>query len=123
MISRERIERARGFIEPALEYTQGTHTYADVVRDLDNGQFQLWDTDQAAVVTEILNYPRNRVCNVFLAGGDLAEIERIAPIIENWAKTQMGCSKMSLAGRPGWTKTFLRSRGYSPAWVVMTKEL
>lgn len=122
MISRDRIERARGFIEPALEYTQGTHTYADVVRDLDNGQFQLWDTDRAAIVTEILRYPRHRVCHVFLAGGQLSEIERIAPIIEVWAKAQ-GCAKMSLAGRAGWTRSFLRDRGYRPAWTVMNKEL
>lgn len=122
MISRDRIERARKFLEPALEYAGGTHTYADVVRDLDTGKAQLWDTDRAALVTEILRFPQAKACHVFLAGGDLAEIERIRPILEAWAK-QQGCTRMSLAGRPGWTKTFLREAGYSPAWTVMHKEL
>lgn len=122
MIARDRIERARPFLEPALEYTQGTHTYADVVRDLDNGLLQLWDTDRAAVVTEIIRYPRYVTCHVFLAGGELSEIERMAPIIEDWAKAQ-GCAKMTLAGRAGWTKSFLRDRGYRTAWTVMSKEL
>jgi hypothetical protein len=122
VISTERVERARPFLEAALEYTQGTHTYADVVQDLDTGKSQLWDTDQAAVVTEIHVSPRAKTCHLFLAGGDLNELERILRVIERWAKSE-GCTRMSLAGRRGWERTFLRGEGYAPAWTVMTKEL
>lgn len=122
MIDRARIERARPFLEAALEYTQGTHTYADVVRDLDTGRSQLWDTNRAAVVTEIQLAPRAKTCHLFLAGGDLEELERILAVIERWAKGT-GCDRISLAGRRGWERTFLRGEGYSPAWTVMTKDL
>lgn len=122
MIDPGRLERARHFLEPALEYTRGTHTFSDVARDLDTGRAQLWDTDRAAAVTQVLLSPRRKTCHLFLAGGELAELERILTAIEKWAKIE-GCDQMTLAGRPGWTKTFLRDRGYSAAWVTMQKEL
>lgn len=114
--------RARPFIEAALEYAHGTHTFADILRDLDTGQMQLWATDRAAVITEIHEYPQVKACHVFLAGGDLDEIARIQEPLEGWAKS-IGCTRMTLAGRKGWQRTFLRDEGYEPAWTVMTKEL
>lgn len=122
MIDRARIERARPFLEAALEYTQGTHTFADVVQDLDTSMAQLWDTERAAVVTQILVAPRSKSCHLFLAGGEMAELERILRVIEQWAKAQ-GCQRMTLAGRPGWTRSFLRGEGYEPAWTILSKEL
>lgn len=121
MISPERIERARRFLEPALEYTRGTHTFSDVARYLETGHAQLWDTDRAAIVTQVIQTPRIKTCHFFLAGGDLAELERMQPIVEAWARKE-GCRRMTLAGRPGWTRTFLRDNGYTPAWVMMNKD-
>lgn len=121
MITPERLQRARRFLEPALEYTRGTHTFSDVERYLETGHAQLWDTDRAAIVTQILRTPRIKTCHLFLAGGELAELERMLPIVEQWAKRE-GCTRMTLAGRAGWTRTFLRDKGYDPAWVVMTKD-
>lgn len=114
--------KARPFIEAALEYSHGTHTFDDVVRDLDNGHMQLWCTDRAAVVTEIHQTPRVKSCHVFLAGGDLDEIARIQEPLEGWARS-IGCTRMTLAGRRGWERTFLRDEGYAPAYTVMMKEL
>lgn len=121
MISRDRLARARPFLEAALEYARGTHTFSDVVRDLDTGMAQLWDTDRAAVVTKILRTPRIKSCHLFLAGGDLAELQRMLPIIEGWARGE-GCQRMTLAGRPGWTRSFLRDGGYEAAWTMMSKD-
>jgi hypothetical protein len=30
---------------------------------------------------------------------------------------------VTLAGRKGWAKTFLKDEGYSPQWSVLAKEL
>jgi hypothetical protein len=35
----------------------------------------------------------------------------------------MGCTRVSLAGREGWSKTFLRDEGYKPKWFVLSKDL
>jgi hypothetical protein len=43
------------------------------------------------------------------------------PHIVEWAK-QQGCSALSLTGRPGWTKSFLKDIGYQNTQVQMIKE-
>lgn len=119
---KDRIEKARRFLEPALEYAQGTHTYADVARDLETGQSQLWDTERAAAVTEVHLTPQRKTCHVFLGGGDLDEMPRLIAAIEWWARS-IGCDRITMAGRRGWERTFLRDEGFSPAWTVLAKDL
>jgi len=43
-------------------------------------------------------------------------------LIESWGKS-IGCTRVTLAGRRGWSKTFLKDEGYSPQWTVMAKDL
>jgi len=59
--------------------------------------------------------------HVFLAGGDISEIEEIEKHITEWAKEQ-GCTALSLTGRPGWTRSFLQDIGYKFTQVQMIKE-
>ena len=118
----EEIGRCRAWIEAALEYSQGTHTFSDIASGILSGRFQLWSAKQSAVVTEIIVYPRMKDLHYFLAGGDLDELKQMRPSIEAWGKGQ-GCTRVSLAGRPGWAKTFLRDEGYEPAWFILKKDL
>ena len=101
----EDVARCRTYIEAALEYSQGTHTFSDIAAGLLSGRYQLWAGQNSAVVTEIIVYPRMRDLHYFLAGGDLDELKEIRPRIEDWGRKN-GCSRVSLAGRPGWAKTF-----------------
>lgn len=114
-------ERA-ALVERALEYSGGTHDVADVAAAIENGLFQMWCGPHSIVVTEIIEYPKMRDCHVFLAGGMLDEVEQIAPHVEEWARKQ-NCQRVTIAGRKGWERTFLRGRGYMPRWYVMSKEL
>ena len=118
----EDVARCRTYIEAALEYSQGTHTFADIAAGLLSGRYQLWAGQNSAVVTEIIVYPRMRDLHYFLAGGDLDELKEIRPRIEDWGRKN-GCSRVSLAGRPGWAKTFLKDEGYEPAWFILKKDL
>jgi len=118
----EDVARCRTYIEAALEYSQGTHTFSDIAAGLLSGRYQLWAGQNSAVVTEIIVYPRMRDLHYFLAGGDLDELKEIRPRIEDWGKKN-GCSRVSLAGRPGWAKTFLKDEGYEPAWFILKKDL
>jgi hypothetical protein len=116
------LARCRKYIEDALEYSGGTHTFADIAEGVLAGRFQLWYNQNSAVVTEIVVYPQLKNLHFFLAGGNLDELKQMTPIIEQWGKS-VGCSRVSLAGRKGWERTFLKDLGYEPQWFVLAKEL
>lgn len=121
-IIRQEAEKARAFIEAALEYSGGTHTFGDVVGALVSGEMQLWATDTTAVVTELQMFPQYRACNFFLAGGDMNQLAHFQRVIGEWAKAQ-GCQRLTITGRRGWERTFLKDEGYTPKWTTFSKEL
>jgi hypothetical protein len=114
--------RCSKWLEAALEYSGGTHKIEDVKQAIAYGRMQLWPAKTAAIVTEIAVYPRRKTCHVFLCGGDLSELERMAPSIEAFAKAT-GCDAITSCGRPGWTRSFLKRDGWKPGGTVFAKEL
>ena len=122
MSDREHLERLRHHVEAALEYSGGTHNFEDIIEMVEKQQLQLWPARNSVVLTEIIVYPRLKNLHYFLAGGDLDELSKIRPMIESWGKS-IGCTRVTLAGRRGWIKSFLKDEGYSPQWTVMAKEL
>lgn len=115
----------RKYIEDALEYAGGTHTYDDVIEAVRSGAMQAWPGPSAIIITELQDYPQKRAINFFLAGGEkssLAEMAVIEPLILEWAKKQ-GCTVATFAGRPGWERTFLTTRGWESKLVVLEKAL
>ena len=115
------IEQYRCYIEAALAYSYGTHTYEDVARMVQEGSLQFWPGVASVILTEIIEHPRRRVLNVFLAGGKLDEIERMIPPLQDWARSR-GCTLAVFAGRQGWERTFLAKDGWTPR-VWMAKEI
>jgi hypothetical protein len=122
MTDLEQLERLRHHVEAALEYSGGTHHFGDVTEMVKQNKLQVWPAVNSVVLTEIIVYPRLKNLHYFLAGGDLDELSRMRPMIESWGKS-IGCTRVSLAGRRGWAKTFLKDEGYSPQWTVLAKEL
>jgi hypothetical protein len=122
MSDQEHLERLRHHVEAALEYSGGTHNFEDITQMVEDHRLQLWPAKDSVVLTEIIVYPRLKNLHYFLAGGDLDELSRMRPLIESWGKS-IGCTRVTLAGRRGWAKTFLKDEGYSPQWTVMAKEL
>jgi len=118
----EHLKRLRHHVEAALEYSGGTHNFDDVAEMVGDHRLQLWPASNSVVLTEIIVYPRLKNLHYFLAGGDLDELSRMRPMIESWGKS-IGCTRVTLAGRKGWAKTFLKDEGYSPQWSVLAKEL
>jgi hypothetical protein len=116
------LERLRQHVEAALEYSGGTHHFEDVLDMVKDSRLQVWPATESIVLTEIIVYPRLKNLHYFLAGGDLDELSRMRPIIESWGKS-VGCTRVTLAGRRGWSKTFLQDEGYRPQWSVLAKEL
>ena len=58
---------------------------------------------KGCIVTEIVIYPRKKVLNIFLAGGELDQILDMDHDVKNWAK-EHGCTAATMSGRIGWKK-------------------
>lgn len=116
-----KIEDYRVLIESALAEGYNTHTFEDVEQMCDEGRLQFWPGVDSVILTEIVDYPRRRVLNVFAAAGNLAEIRAMIPVLQKWAISK-DCSLAVFAGRAGWERTFLTADGWKArAWMV--KEL
>jgi hypothetical protein len=111
------IHAHRRYIEEALRYAGGTHTFDDIVDGVAAGTLQFWPGRTSAIVTEILETPRKKILHFFLAGGTLAELETMLPEIVAWGKAQ-GCTVTTLVGRKGWERTFITRQGWKPTLVV-----
>ena len=115
------LQKCRKWIEDALEYSGGTHTFDDVAEGILNGHMQLWPTDRGCAVTEIVVYPKKKVLHVFLAAGEMDQLIDMIESASIWGRTQ-GCTSMTTSGRKGW-KRVLSGEGWKEVMVVMEKEL
>lgn len=106
----------------ALEHAGGTHTLGDVLAAIESGEAQLWQTADAIIVSEIEQYPQMRVCNLWLAAGDLGAVIALGDEVIAWAKTEMGCERATLWGRKGWERLG-RSRGWTPMLTLLSREV
>lgn len=116
----QELDRCRDWIESALEYSGGTHAFADIVAGVLKGSMQLWAGEKGCAITEIVSYPNKKVIHVFLAGGDMQQIIDFQQSAIEFGKMN-GCSSMTIAGRKGWTKV-LDKHGWKESFVVMSKE-
>jgi hypothetical protein len=115
------LTRCRPWIEAALGYSGGTHDFADVVDMIGTGQLQFWPAPKGCLVTEIITYPKKRVLNVFLGGGDMAQILDMQDAVTAWAKAQ-GCDATTIQGRPGWERVFAKY-GWKRTHTVLSKDI
>lgn len=99
----ESLLERRLYIENALAYAEGTHTFDDIVHMVVTGRLMWWPLSRGFMVTEVVEYPRAKHLNVFLAGGDLDEIRDTQEQLVLVAKLA-GCTALSLSGRRGWVK-------------------
>jgi hypothetical protein len=115
----EHFKKSEKYLQAALEYDY-TRDLQDVADAIADESMQLWPSENAAMVTEVQNYPKCRVLHVYLAGGDMQEIIALIPHIERFAQ-DVGCQKMTLAGRKGWERIFKHWTNIKPicVWLMM----
>jgi hypothetical protein len=116
----DELARCKPWIEAALEYSGGTHDFDDIVEGLKKGVLQLWPTPRGCIVTEIVVYPKKRVLNVFLGGGELDQILDMRDDVIEWAKAQ-GCAALTMSGRHGWKK-LAKAHGWEAQHASYIKE-
>lgn len=114
-------EHCRKWIEDALSYSGGTHEFQDVVDGILSGRMQLWPAERGCAVTEIVEFPKKRTINVFLAGGEMDAIIDMLKSAKEWGIAQ-GCSSMTIAGRKGW-KRVLEPHGFGEVFTVLELKL
>lgn len=114
-------ERCKAWIAAALVHARGTHELEDVESGIADGTYQFWPGKNAAIVSEIIQYPRLRALNFWLIGGDLNELKDMEPSITDWAKAA-GCSRVMGVGRKGFERAFT-NHGFTLWWTCIAKEI
>ena len=111
----------RNWIESALQYSGGTHSFQDIVDGVLCGHMQLWVGESGCAVTQISVYPKKKVLHVFLAAGDMDQIIDFQDSAIQFAKMN-GCDSMTIAGRSGW-KRVLDKHDWHEQFVVLEREI
>lgn len=117
----EELARCRAFLEPALRRNGGTHEWGDVAGLVLDGKAQLWPAKDAAMVTELVTYPRKKVLNLWLGGGKLSRLLDMGASIEVFAQSQ-GCDAITIHGRRGWERA-LKANGARALHTTLIKEI
>jgi len=111
----------RNWIESALQYSGGTHSFQDIVDGVLSGHMQLWVGESGCAVTEIDIFPKKKTLHVFLAAGDMDQIIDFQDSAVEFAKLN-GCDSMTIAGRSGW-KRVLDKHDWHEQFVVLEREI
>ena len=108
-------------INNALSYSEGTHTFNDIVLMVMNNRVQFHPLKHSFIITEFTVYPQTRHLNWFLAGGDMDEILAAQKGFRKVAR-EAGCSAMVMTGRVGW-KRVLEKQGWRHSHTTMIYEV
>jgi hypothetical protein len=110
-------------IEEALWRGGATHSFQDLARRVAERRAQWWQSpdERGVIITELLDYPRLRAVNYWIAAGDLEQCALLVPKIEAWAIGE-GCVRAIGQGRGGFVR-MARDLGARPVGVAFVKEL
>ena len=115
------LERCKPWIVAALSRNGGSHDFDDIVAGVTSGKMQLWPAPHGCLVTEICVFPKKTILDVFLGGGNLAQLADMHVDVIAWAKAQ-GCTQAVITGRRGWVRAF-EKYGWTEKATVLAKEL
>ncbi len=112
-------------LEKAQPHSEGELATEDYYPLLKSAQMQLWVAVEqrqviAAMVTQIIPYPRKKVLRIIAIGG--SGMERwisFLPKVEQFARN-LECDSLEAWGRKGWKKILT---DWSDSYIVFTKKL
>ena len=112
-------------IEKALRHAEGELIPEDIKKHLDSANLRLWvaleDRDViAAMVTEIIQYPRKKIVRVItLAGKNMGLWYDFLPMLEGYA-IRHGCSSLEAWSRKGMAR---KLKDWKHSYDIITKDL
>ena len=112
----------------AMLTSQGKYTGEDMFSCAALRKVQFWvgideeDDIKLFGITQIIDFPSNRVCEVLCVTGKQKELweDKIADL-EAWAKHN-NCNLMELYARPGWERP-MKKQGYERTHTILNKKL
>jgi hypothetical protein len=105
----------------ALREGGDTHTLGDIIAEIDAGNMQSFVVGNSWAVTCILDTPRRRVLEIFMAVGVWADMPELHRQVTEFAK-EHGVTLIRAFGRRGWLKTG-KAHGWAANQYVFTKEI
>lgn len=110
------------YIKEALCYDVEHFTIEDIEAGVADGDYQLWESENSAIVTSGVKLQSGGTGVQFIAaGGDMDEILSLLEKIEQEARAS-GCEILTTVGRKGWIKT-LKARDWLDVATVYVKRL
>jgi len=109
-----------GRLEKAIA-RDGGYTLGDVLVEIQAQRAKLWEAPGAVIVTQVHDFPRQRVLHFWLAAGELDALFELEKTVLEWGKG-VGCTRATIAGRRGWARV-LASRGWEAEQTLMGRTL
>ena len=101
----------------------GLYTIEDILENVINGEYEFWTTTDSALITAVQVYPRKSVLHLFVACGNLEELQQLYLEAEEYARDK-GCEYITILGRAGWERSFLTTdHGFKVMCSELIKEL
>jgi hypothetical protein len=97
--------RQRWLIENTLDRLDHTHDFAGLVKMVINGEAQFWPMPHAFLITELVQYPRRKICRIGIAGGRMQDLLALHDKVVAFARHE-GCDEIEIIGRRGWLRVF-----------------
>ena len=112
-------ERLEPHIIGALKH-QDRYNLSDIKEKIGQGVFHIWPGKDAFYISSFGEFPKYRILNLFLCGGNYEELEEMLKSIEQFAK-QWECKYLYGGGRKGWLRK-IKHLGFEQEYIVK-KEL
>jgi hypothetical protein len=112
-------------IERSANRAEGELLPGDYLRFLIDGQMHLWVAIEnnsviAAMVTQVIVYPRKRSLRIIAVGGEgMERWQKFFPMLESFASS-LNCTCLEAWGRKGWKKIL---KDWKSSYIVYTHEL
>lgn len=105
----------------ALKAGGDTHSLEDILSEIKSGHKQSFALGKTWVITQVLDFPRRRVLELFLVVGHGDDLPALEEQITEYARS-IGADFIRTSGRPGWKK-HAKQMGWELSHVVYTKRV
>lgn len=108
-------------LQATLDLMGNTHSVDDIMALIDTGEMQSFSDGDTWVVTQILDFPRKRVLDLFLVVGELKGLRGLYNRVMEHAENE-GCDLVRGFGRHGW-EPYAKWNGFVNGQQIFVKEL
>lgn len=114
-------DRMIGLLKRALKAGGDTHTVDDILQEIIEGKKQSFAHGSTWAITQVLDFPRKRVLELFMVVGKGCELHLLEDQIIAYAKS-INADFIRTYGRVGWRRR-AKEMGWKHTHSVFIKEL